>query len=84
MTLLGEVYQSDDDPVLKGFVAELQAGIIAHGHFDSDRRARYTIFTWDGRWQVERRYIDYDYSRERKALMESDMPGKEAQADFFD
>jgi hypothetical protein len=33
---------------------------------------------------VERRYIDYDYSRERKALMESDMPGKEAQADFFD
>ncbi len=51
--------------------------------FDADRRARFAIFTWDGAWQVERAYLDYDYHRERNALLASDMPGKESRAEQF-
>jgi hypothetical protein len=52
--------------------------------FDPDRRARYTIFAWDGEWQVERRYVDYDFRQEREALLASDMPGKAANAKFYE
>jgi predicted phosphodiesterase len=51
--------------------------------FDTDRRARFSIFTWDGEWDVERVYLDYDLRREGEALMASDMPGKESQAEHF-
>ena len=56
----------------------------SYSGFDSDRRARYTIFTWDGEWQVERRYVDYDFHQERKALLASDMPGRATMAKFFE
>jgi hypothetical protein len=52
---------------------------VAHcsfSRFDRDRRARYTIFTWEGEWKVERRYFGYEFDKERKALLASDMPGK--------
>jgi predicted phosphodiesterase len=52
--------------------------------FDRDRRARYTLFTWEGEWRVERRYVVYDFRQERKALLASDMPGKATQARFFE
>lgn len=56
----------------------------SYSHFDPDRRARYTVFTWDGEWRVERRYVDYDFYQEWKALMASDMPGKETMVKFFE
>ena len=56
----------------------------SYSGFDLDRRARYTIFTWDGEWKVERRYVDYDFHQERKALLASDIPGKATQAKFFE
>jgi hypothetical protein len=52
--------------------------------FDLDRRARYTIFVWDGEWKVERRYVDYDFRQEGKALLASDMPGKATNAKFYE
>lgn len=52
--------------------------------FEPDRRARYTFFTWDGDWQVQRKYVEYDYHQEWKALMASDIPGKERRAKFFE
>ncbi len=41
-----------------------------------DPRARYTVFTWaeDG-WDVQRRYVDYDFRLEVDALLGSSMPG---------
>jgi len=55
----------------------------SYSNFDPDRRARYTVFTWDGKWQVERRYVDYNFRQEGKALMASDMPEK-ATLKFFE
>jgi len=52
--------------------------------FDPDRRARYTIFSWAGEWKVERRYVDYDFRQEKKALLSSDMPGKATKAKFYE
>lgn len=51
--------------------------------FDQDRRARYTIFAWVGEWKVERRYVAYEFSQEKKALLASDMPGKTTYAKFY-
>jgi hypothetical protein len=56
----------------------------SYSGFDPDRRARYTIFTWEGEWKVERRYVDYDFRQEREALLASDMPGKATKAKFFE
>jgi len=53
-------------------------------NFDSDRRARYTIFSWAGDWMVERRYINYDFHQEKEALLAGDMPVKAAQVKFYD
>ena len=52
--------------------------------YDSDRRARFSIFDWDGEWKVERRYVEYDYRQEWKAIMGSDMPDKELRAKPFE
>lgn len=42
---------------------------------DHDPRARYTIFDWSGtRWELTRRYVDYDYTQELRALAASGMP----------
>ncbi len=42
---------------------------------DKDPRARYTLFEWDGHeWCITRRYIDYDWQQEIKALQASGMP----------
>lgn len=51
---------------------------------DPDRRARYTVFTWAGEWQIERKYIDFDYRQEGLALLAGDMPNREWQAQFFE
>ncbi len=51
---------------------------------DPDRRARYTVFTWDGEWQAECKYIEYDHRQEGKALLAGDIPGKEQRAKFFE
>jgi predicted phosphodiesterase len=51
--------------------------------FDPDRRARYTVFAWDGEWQVERKYVEYDYRQEGVALLAGDMPNREGRAKFF-
>lgn len=56
----------------------------SYSGFTSDRRARYTEFTWDGEWQVERKYVKYDYHHEGKALLASDYPGKEKKAKLFE
>lgn len=50
----------------------------------SDRRARYTVFTWDGEWQIERKYVDFDYRQEGIALLAGDMPTRVWQAQFFE
>ena len=51
--------------------------------FDPDRRARYTVFTWNGEWQIERKYVEYDHRREGVALLAGDMPNGEKTAKFF-
>ena len=51
------------------------------GHFGSDKQARFTLFTWNGKWQMERHYVEYDYNLEKEALLKSDMPGKEKPAE---
>jgi predicted phosphodiesterase len=56
----------------------------SYSGFDPDRRARYTIFTWDGEWKVERKYAAYDFHREEEALMASDMPEKATLVKFFE
>jgi len=56
----------------------------SYSRFDSDRRARYTTFTWDGEWQVERKYVAYNLQLERDALLASDSPGKERTARNFE
>jgi hypothetical protein len=56
----------------------------SYSNFDPDRRARYTVFTWNGEWQVERRYVDYDFHQEGKALLASDMPERATLAKFFE
>lgn len=44
---------------------------------DGDWRARYTVFEWVGdRWDVQRRFVDYDVAFEAEALRASDMPHK--------
>lgn len=45
---------------------------------DGDRRAKYAIFTWDGkRWAVEHRYVAYDLGAEIAAYEERRPPGWE-------
>lgn len=51
---------------------------------DPDRRARYTVFTWAGEWQIERKYIEFDYRQEGLVLLAGDMPIREWQAQFFE
>ena len=51
--------------------------------FDPDRRARYTVFTRDGEWGVERKYVEYDHHLERDALLASDIPNREKKAKLF-
>jgi predicted phosphodiesterase len=46
--------------------------------FDQDRRARYTIFTWNGEWQINRKYVEYDHCREEVARLARDMPHGES------
>lgn len=42
---------------------------------DKDPRARYTIFDWDGKqWQITRRFVEYSYRQEVRALQASSMP----------
>ncbi len=42
---------------------------------EKDPRARYTIFDWDGKhWQITRRFVEYDYHQEVRALQASGMP----------
>jgi predicted phosphodiesterase len=49
--------------------------------YDGDHRARYTVFTWEGdEWKLERRYVEYNYTRAAEDLRASDMPYKEGQA----
>ena len=52
--------------------------------FDTDRRARYAVFTWAGDWQVDRRCADYDSGQERSALLASGMPGKATYARYYE
>ncbi|MDH5508628.1 MAG: metallophosphoesterase family protein [Anaerolineae bacterium] len=53
--------------------------------YDHDRRARYTVFIWDGSaWQIERRYVEYDYSQEAAALHASNMPNRAEWAKHFE
>ena len=53
--------------------------------FDSDRRARYCVFTWDGqRWDVRRQLVSYDASQEAQALRASDMPHGDHYAKYND
>jgi hypothetical protein len=56
----------------------------SYSNFDPDRRARYTVFTWDGEWRVERRYVDYDFHQEGKALIASDIPEKTMLVKLFE
>ena len=50
---------------------------------DHDRRARYTLFTWQASaWHIEQRWITYDVQREIDALQRSDMP-EESKASFL-
>jgi predicted phosphodiesterase len=45
--------------------------------YDGDQRGRYTVFNWENdKWEIERRYVDYDWINEVKALKASDFPGK--------
>lgn len=49
---------------------------------DDDWRAKYGILTFEmGEWVAEHVHVEYDIEAARKALMESDMPGKEAAAE---
>ena len=52
--------------------------------FDSDLRARYTVLTYRNGWEVERRFVEYDYRREAQAILDSDMPGREKTAALYD
>lgn len=52
--------------------------------YDGDLRARYTVFTWEGReWQIERRFVEYEYALEKDALLASDIPDKEGKVEDF-
>lgn len=52
--------------------------------YDDDRRARYTVFKWEGgQWLIERRYRAYDTSKEAQALLASDIPDKENRAEAY-
>lgn len=51
---------------------------------DKDPRARYTIFEWQGEsWEFTRRYVDYNYQLETRALERSGMPGWEDYVETF-
>ena len=51
---------------------------------DRDKRARYSIFSWDGnQWNVTRRWVTYDVEKEITALQNSDMPYKEDFIRYF-
>ena len=53
--------------------------------YDGDKRARYTVFDWDGEsWQIQRRQIAYDYKAAAEAIRASDMPNKEERAKVFE
>jgi cation:H+ antiporter len=42
---------------------------------EKDPRARYTIFEWNGtQWEITRRFVEYDYHQEVRALQVSQMP----------
>jgi predicted phosphodiesterase len=44
---------------------------------DKDKRARYTVLTWNGDgWEVDPRWVEYDYRLEAVALQSSDIPDK--------
>jgi predicted phosphodiesterase len=52
--------------------------------YDDDRRARFTIFTWEkDDWTVERHYAEYDLTKEGEALLASDVPEKEIRAKYY-
>ncbi len=53
--------------------------------YDRDKRARYSVFNWDGEsWHIKRRYIAYNYLEAAEAIRASDIPNKEAKARAFD
>ncbi|MAT99408.1 MAG: hypothetical protein CL608_19890 [Anaerolineaceae bacterium] len=35
---------------------------------DGDQRAKYGLFTWDGEWEIEHRYVSYDVEKELDCL----------------
>jgi hypothetical protein len=45
--------------------------------------ARYTVFTYRDGWKVERRCVEYDFRRETRAILNSDMPGKASAAALY-
>jgi predicted phosphodiesterase len=106
-SVLGRIEQPENDPALMDLFDQVEAGVIACGHFHytserfvndvhlvnvspcsfsaftPDRRARFTIFEWIGKWQIERVFIEYDYQQEGRALLNSDMPDCEEMANYF-
>lgn len=51
--------------------------------YDQDKRARFTIFTWENeQWKIERRYASYDLNQEGLALLASDIPEREKKASY--
>jgi hypothetical protein len=52
-------------------------------NYTSDRRARYTVFKWKEKWELERKYIEYDIHQEYYALLNSTIPNREQRAKFF-
>lgn len=51
--------------------------------FEGDGRARYTVLSYNGSWKTDRRTVSHDIDAERRALMRSDMPGKESAAALY-
>jgi hypothetical protein len=41
------------------------------------------VFTWNGEWQIERKFVEYDHRQEGVALLAGDMPYREENAKFF-
>jgi len=69
------------------YIREIRLVNVAPGSysaFDPDRRTRYTVFTWDGEWQIDRFNVEYDYRQERLALLASDQPNPESMAKYFE
>ena len=54
--------------------------------YDHDRRARYSMFTWEatrGSWLIEQHWASYDAALEISALKTSSMPGAENYLRYF-